>query len=56
MDFTRANVVADLGGGGGSLLLAGPNSHLQGMLVEREASLDAAKLRFANEDLPPGAN
>jgi hypothetical protein len=57
-DFSRAKVVADLGGGGGSLLLAvlGPNSHLQGMLVEREASLDAAKLRFANEDLPPGAN
>jgi hypothetical protein len=51
-DFSRAKVVADLGGGGGSLILAvlGLNSHLQGMLVDREASLDAAKLRFANED------
>jgi hypothetical protein len=52
-DFSRAKVVADLGGGGGSLLLAvlGLNSHLRGMLVDREASLDAAKPRFADEDL-----
>jgi hypothetical protein len=52
-DFSRATVVADLGGGGGSLILAvlGLNSHLQGMLVDREASLDAAKSRFADEDL-----
>ncbi len=52
-DFSRAKVVADLGGGGGSLILAvlGLNSHLQGMLVDREASLDAAKSRFADEDL-----
>jgi hypothetical protein len=52
-DFSRAKVVADLGGGGGSLLLAvlGLNSHLQGMLVDREASLDAAKSRFADENL-----
>lgn len=51
-DFSRAKVVADLGGGGGSLILAvlGLNSHLQGMLVDREASLDAAKSRFADED------
>ncbi len=48
-----SRVVADLGGGGGSLILAvlGLNSHLQGMLVDREASLDAAKSRFADEDL-----
>lgn len=45
-------MVADLGGGG-SLILAvlGLNYHLQGMLVDREASVDAAKLRFANESL-----
>jgi hypothetical protein len=54
-DFSRAKVVADLGGGGGSLILAvlGLNSHLQGMLVDREASLDAAKSRFADEDFLP---
>lgn len=52
-DFSRAKVVADLGGGGGSLILAvlGLSSHLQGMLVDREASLDAAKSRFADGDL-----
>ena len=52
-DFSRAKVVADLGGGGGSLILAvlELSSHLQGMLVDREASLDAAKSRFADEDL-----
>jgi hypothetical protein len=52
-DFSRATVVADLGGGGGSLILAvlGLNSHLQCMLVDCEASLDAAKSRFADEDL-----
>jgi 2-polyprenyl-3-methyl-5-hydroxy-6-metoxy-1,4-benzoquinol methylase len=52
-DFSQAKVVADLGGGGGSLILAvlELNSHLRGMLVDREASVDAAKLRFANESL-----
>ena len=52
-DFSRAKVVADLGGGGGSLILAilGLNPHLQGILVDQEASLDAAKSRFAEEDL-----
>jgi hypothetical protein len=51
-DFSRARVVADLGGGGGSLLLAvlALNPHLRGMLVDREASVDAARARFANED------
>jgi hypothetical protein len=50
-DFSRAKVVADLGGGGGSLILAvlGLNPHLRGMLVDYEASLDAAKARFAKE-------
>jgi hypothetical protein len=51
-DFSRAKVVADLGGGGGSLILAvlGLNPHLRGMLVDRESSVDAAKTRFAKED------
>jgi hypothetical protein len=52
-DFSEATVVADLGGGGGSLLLAALklNSHLRGMLVDCEAGIDAAKSRFANENL-----
>jgi hypothetical protein len=51
-DFSRAKVVADLGGGGGSLILAvlGLNPHLRGMLVDLESSVDAAKSRFAEED------
>ena len=51
-DFSRAKVVADLGGGGGSLILAvlGLNPHLRGMLVDLEPSIDAAKSRFATED------
>jgi O-methyltransferase domain len=51
-DFSRAKVVADLGGGGGSLILAvlGLNPHLRGMLVDLEDSVDAAKARFAEED------
>jgi hypothetical protein len=51
-DFSRANVVADLGGGGGSLILAilALNPHLRGMLVDLGPSVDAAKSRFADED------
>jgi hypothetical protein len=51
-DFSQAKVVADLGGGGGSLILAvlGLNPHLRGMLVDLEPSIDAAKSRFAKED------
>jgi O-methyltransferase domain len=51
-DFSQAKVVADLGGGGGSLVLAvlGLNPHLRGMLVDLEPSVDAAKARFAEED------
>ncbi|MGA2272950.1 MAG: methyltransferase [Bryobacteraceae bacterium] len=51
-DFSRAKVVADLGGGGGSLILAvlRLNPHLRGMLVDFESSVDAAKARFAEED------
>ncbi|MGA8940221.1 MAG: methyltransferase [Acidobacteriaceae bacterium] len=48
-DFSQANVVADLGGGGGSLLLAvlARYPHLQGMLVDLDESIDAARPRFA---------
>ncbi len=51
-DFSRAKVVADLGGGGGSLILAvlGLNPHLRGMLVDLEPSVHAAKSRFVEED------
>ena len=51
-DFSRAEVVADLGGGGGSLILAvlKLNPHLRGMLVDLEPSIAAAKPRFAQED------
>ena len=51
-DFSHAKVVADLGGGGGSLILAvlRLNPHLRGMLVDLEPSIDAAKPRFAEED------
>jgi hypothetical protein len=51
-DFSRARVVADLGGGGGSLILAvlGLYPHLRGMLVDLEPSVEAAKPRFAAED------
>jgi hypothetical protein len=51
-DFSHAKVVADLGGGGGSLILAvlALNPHLRGMLVDLEPSLDAARARFAKED------
>jgi hypothetical protein len=52
-DFSNAKVVSDLGGGGGALILAvlELNSHLRGVLVDREASLVAAKSRFADERL-----
>jgi hypothetical protein len=51
-DFSHANVVADLGGGGGSLILAvlELNSHLRGMLVDLAPSVNAARTRFAEED------
>ena len=51
-DFSRAKVAADLGGGGGSLILAvlELNPHLRGMLVDLEPSIDAARPRFAKED------
>jgi len=51
-NFSSAKVLADLGGGGGSLILAvlALNPHLRGMLVDLEPSIDAAKSRFAEED------
>jgi len=51
-DFSRAKVIADLGGGGGSLILAilRLHPHLRGMLVDLEPSVNAAKSRFADED------
>ena len=54
-DFSRANVVADLGGGGGALILAvlELHPHLRGMLVDLEASVEAAKARFADEKVSP---
>lgn len=54
-DFSRASVVADLGGGGGSLLLAvlELHPHLRGMLVDLDPSIQAAKARFANEKASP---
>jgi hypothetical protein len=50
-DFSGAQVVADLGGGGGSLILAvlELHPHLQGMLVDLEPSIEAAKARFADQ-------
>jgi len=50
-DFSPATVVADLGGGGGSLLIAVLQlyPHLRGMLVDLEPSVEAAKVRFAKE-------
>jgi hypothetical protein len=52
-DFSRAKVVADLGGGGGSLILAVLRlyPHLHGMLVDLEPSIVAAKSRFVQEPL-----
>ena len=52
-DFSRANVVADLGGGGGALILAVLEQYpdVRGMLVDLEPSIEAAKARFADEEL-----
>lgn len=54
-DFSHASVVADLGGGGGSLILAvlQLNPHVRGMLVDREAGIEAARSRFVRGDPSP---
>lgn len=51
-DFSRARVVADLGGGGGALILAVLElyPHVRGMLVDLEPSVEAAKPRFADRE------
>ncbi|MBL8237588.1 MAG: hypothetical protein JNM66_09230 [Bryobacterales bacterium] len=51
-DFSGYGTVADLGGGGGSLLLAilNGNAGLRGMLVDRPASVDAAVARFEADE------
>jgi hypothetical protein len=52
-DFSHASVVADLGGGGGSLILAVLElyPHLRGMLVDLEPSIEAAQPRFATGEV-----
>ena len=52
-DFSNCRTVADLGGGGGALIAAileaFPN--LQGMLVDRQESIDRARSHFESEGL-----
>ena len=52
-DFSPWQTVADLGGGGGSLLIAILRGfpHLKGMLVDRPDSIEAAASRFDHERL-----
>jgi hypothetical protein len=52
-DFSPWQTIADLGGGGGALLIAILRGfpHLQGMLVDRETSIEAAVPRFDKEGL-----
>jgi ubiquinone/menaquinone biosynthesis C-methylase UbiE len=52
-DFARYNSVADLGGGGGALINAILEAfpHLQGMLVDRQESIEQARPRFEAQGL-----
>jgi SAM-dependent methyltransferase len=52
-DFTKARVVADLGGGGGTLIAAILEAfpHTRGMLVDRPDAVEAAAPRFSSGPL-----
>src|SRR5262249_42712630 len=52
-DFSNSRVVADLGGGGGALILAilAEYPNVRGMLVDRRESIERAASRFASEPL-----
>jgi len=52
-DFSKYRTVADLGGGGGALIAAVLEAfpNLQGMLVDRQESIDQARPRFESEGL-----
>jgi hypothetical protein len=52
-DFSNYHTVADLGGGGGALMAAALEAfpNLQGMLVDRQESIDQARSRFESEGL-----
>ncbi|MGO9441554.1 MAG: methyltransferase [Terriglobales bacterium] len=52
-DFSKYRTVADLGGGGGALMAAVLEAFptLQGMLVDRQESIDQARPRFESERL-----
>ncbi len=52
-NFSDRRVVADLGGGGGTLILALLETYpnMQGILVDRQESVDRATSRFAAQDL-----
>jgi len=69
-DFSNHKAVADLGGGGGALILAVLEAfpHLEGMLVDHQEFIDQAGPRFADnarcklvgadlrKEVPPGAD
>jgi hypothetical protein len=52
-DFASRHTIADLGGGGGSLIAAilSAHPHLHGVLVDRPESIEAAKPRFESGHL-----
>jgi precorrin-6B methylase 2 len=52
-DFSKYRVVADLGGGGGALIVAILEAHpsVSGILVDRQEAVDAAAPRFEREGL-----
>ncbi len=57
-DFSSAKVIADLGGGGGSLILAvlTLNPHLRGMLVDSNPAWMQPNLVSRQKIPPPDAN